>query len=72
MAQLALQASIASEIYIDQLTSACSGPKRYDYSAEHNAWFYARDGQTLDGLLNQELSTALDGDVLIQLSTQSD
>ncbi|KAI8143346.1 hypothetical protein BJV82DRAFT_515493 [Fennellomyces sp. T-0311] len=38
------------------LSSPKSGPKRYDYDAEHKKWFYHRDNHTLDGLLNEELS----------------
>ncbi|KAI9319259.1 hypothetical protein BX666DRAFT_2025572 [Dichotomocladium elegans] len=38
------------------LSSPTSGPKRYDYDAEQKKWFYHRDDQTLDELLNTELS----------------
>ncbi|KZW01933.1 Frataxin [Exidia glandulosa HHB12029] len=44
------------------LSSPLSGPKRYDYDQQQNVWFYARDGQTLDALLYDELSKALDND----------
>ncbi|KAJ1979248.1 Mitochondrial matrix iron chaperone [Dimargaris xerosporica] len=38
------------------LSSPYSGPKRFDYDAEHRVWFYGRDYTTLHGLLNHELS----------------
>ncbi|KAJ7102161.1 Frataxin [Mycena belliarum] len=41
------------------LSSPFSGPKRYDYYEDRNAWVYARDGQSLSDLLNHELSDAL-------------
>ncbi|KAJ7293349.1 Frataxin [Mycena rebaudengoi] len=41
------------------LSSPFSGPKRYDYSENSNAWIYSRDGQSLTDLLNRELSEAL-------------
>ncbi|GAA6021217.1 hypothetical protein JCM11491_001611 [Sporobolomyces phaffii] len=37
------------------LSSPLSGPKRYDFDPVEKKWFYARDGSTLDGLLNAEL-----------------
>ncbi|KAM3586534.1 Mitochondrial matrix iron chaperone [Umbelopsis sp. WA50703] len=45
------------------LSSPKSGPKRYDYDAEHIKWFYARDNHTIDELLNEELTEALGFDV---------
>ncbi|EJD55515.1 Frataxin, partial [Auricularia subglabra TFB-10046 SS5] len=51
------------------LSSPFSGPKRYDYDTQHGVWFYSRDEQTLDDLLSQELSKALDSDVRIDLHT---
>ncbi|KAI8076849.1 uncharacterized protein BX664DRAFT_270615, partial [Halteromyces radiatus] len=41
------------------LSSPKSGPKRYDYDANKQKWFYSRDNHTLDELLNNEL-----GDIL--------
>jgi len=41
------------------LSSPFSGPKRYDYIEDEDEWVYLRDGQTLHGLLSDELSTAL-------------
>ncbi|KAG9128305.1 Mitochondrial chaperone Frataxin [Ceratobasidium sp. 392] len=37
-------------------SSPKSGPKRYDYDAEQNEWFYTRDNVTLRSLLEEELS----------------
>lgn len=51
------------------LSSPFSGPKRYDYDTQHGVWFYSRDEQTLDNLLTQELSKALDSNVQINLHT---
>ncbi|KAG2184981.1 hypothetical protein INT43_000894 [Umbelopsis isabellina] len=45
------------------LSSPKSGPKRYDYDADHIKWFYARDNHTIDELLNEELTEALGFDV---------
>lgn len=45
------------------LSSPKSGPKRYDYDADHVKWFYARDNHTIDDLLNEELTEALGFDV---------
>ncbi|KAG0225819.1 Mitochondrial chaperone Frataxin [Actinomortierella wolfii] len=41
------------------LSSPTSGPKRYDYDAEHKVWFYTRDHHSLHSLLNREISEAL-------------
>ncbi|KAI8870225.1 Frataxin [Ramicandelaber brevisporus] len=38
------------------LSSPLSGPRRYDY--ENGEWVYKRDGSTMHGLLNEELSGA--------------
>lgn len=54
------------------LSSPFSGPKRYDYSAEQNVWYYARDGRRLDHLLNQELTEALNTEVRIQLGDEEE
>ncbi|GAA6009707.1 hypothetical protein JCM10207_004163 [Rhodosporidiobolus poonsookiae] len=48
------------------LSSPLSGPKRYDYDAEHKVWFYHRDGDLLHDLLNRELRAAL-GDESIEV-----
>ncbi|KAJ2961563.1 hypothetical protein NQZ79_g3151 [Umbelopsis isabellina] len=45
------------------LSSPKSGPKRYDYDADHVKWFYARDSHTIDELLNEELTEALGFDI---------
>jgi frataxin len=39
-------------------SSPTSGPKRFDYDAEHKAWFMLKDGQesNLRDLLNSELT----------------
>ncbi|CEG62907.1 Mitochondrial chaperone Frataxin [Rhizopus azygosporus] len=42
------------------LSSPVSGPQRFDYDEQHRKWFYARYNQTLDEVLNNELSKALD------------
>ncbi|GAB5586820.1 Mitochondrial matrix iron chaperone [Umbelopsis nana] len=47
------------------LSSPKSGPKRYDYDAQHNKWFYARDNHTIDEVLNTELSEILGMDVKV-------
>ncbi|ORX99186.1 Frataxin [Basidiobolus meristosporus CBS 931.73] len=38
------------------LSSPKSGPKRFDYDVDAGKWFYQRDDNTLDELLNRELS----------------
>ncbi|KIJ45514.1 hypothetical protein M422DRAFT_166419 [Sphaerobolus stellatus SS14] len=45
------------------LSSPLSGPKRYDYSEEKDAWFYVRDGTSLGSLLKEELEAALRTDI---------
>ncbi|KAF9934841.1 Mitochondrial chaperone Frataxin [Linnemannia zychae] len=40
------------------LSSPTSGPKRYDYDAEHKVWFYGRDHHSLKYLLDTEISKA--------------
>ncbi|KAI8379562.1 uncharacterized protein BYT42DRAFT_569222 [Radiomyces spectabilis] len=45
------------------LSSPKSGPKRYDYDAQHKRWFYHRDNHTLDELLKEELSEILNRDL---------
>ncbi len=36
-----------------------SGPKRYDYSPDHDDWLYSRDNVAMGQLLNTELTKAL-------------
>ncbi|KAG9101451.1 Mitochondrial chaperone Frataxin [Ceratobasidium sp. 370] len=45
------------------LSSPKSGPKRYDFDAEQNEWFYTRDNVTLRSLLEEELG-AVFGEVI--------
>jgi len=45
------------------LSSPISGPKRYDYDANAETWFYSRDGASLGELLTQEFQTILAGNV---------
>jgi len=47
------------------LSSPKSGPKRYDYDAKHDKWFYARDNHTIDEVLNEELSEILGMDIKV-------
>ncbi|KAG8903956.1 Mitochondrial chaperone Frataxin [Tulasnella sp. 403] len=48
------------------LSSPTSGPKRYDYSTQDSGvWFYARDGQTMHDLLQEELKCILQHNVEI-------
>ncbi|GAA5948434.1 hypothetical protein JCM3765_001418 [Sporobolomyces pararoseus] len=44
------------------LSSPLSGPKRYDFDPKEKVWFYARDGSTMNGLLNEELRSLLEDD----------
>ncbi|KAL1739456.1 hypothetical protein HDZ31DRAFT_49378 [Schizophyllum fasciatum] len=53
------------------LSSPFSGPKRYDYDAERDNWFYARDGRAMGELLNEELSKAFGQDVNLGLQKVS-
>ncbi|KAI9057182.1 Frataxin [Trametes sanguinea] len=53
------------------LSSPFSGPKRFDYLKEQDEWIYTRDGSSLNGLLNQELSNALGRTVDLGLSEVS-
>ncbi|TRM61438.1 hypothetical protein BD626DRAFT_570658 [Schizophyllum amplum] len=53
------------------LSSPFSGPKRYDYDAEKDNWYYARDGSAMGELLNEELSKALGQDVDLGLHAVS-
>ncbi|KEI42043.1 uncharacterized protein L969DRAFT_42240, partial [Mixia osmundae IAM 14324] len=49
------------------LSSPTSGPKRYDYDAQHGEWFYARDHSLMRELLSTELSAALNEDIVVTL-----
>ena len=49
----------------------CSGPKRYDYKPEEDGWVYSRDGQSLNDLLNKELSEILGRSVDLGLDAVS-
>ncbi|GAA5828351.1 hypothetical protein JCM5353_004802 [Sporobolomyces roseus] len=52
------------------LSSPISGPKRYDFDPKERTWFYARDGSTMNGLLNEELRGLLeDKEIHIVLET---
>lgn len=53
------------------LSSPVSGPKRYDYSEDQDAWIYAREARSLGNLLNEELSDALGQKVDLGLSNLS-
>ena len=46
-----------------------SGPKRFDYDAEHNAWFMFKDGEesNLRDLLDTELSDIFGKQVRVRL-----
>lgn len=46
-----------------------SGPKRFDYDADSNAWFCLKEGETstLDELLKNELSEVFDAEVEVLL-----
>lgn len=49
-----------------------SGPKRYDFDPKARVWFYARDGSTMDGLLNEELRSLLEDDTFdVQLDVDA-
>jgi len=41
------------------LSSPTSGPKRYDYTEDGQAWFYNRDGSRMMELLETELTEKL-------------
>lgn len=52
------------------LSSPLSGPKRYDFDADHGVWFYKRDMHTLHGLLNDELAQILARPVSLDLTAE--
>ncbi|KAF9544617.1 Mitochondrial chaperone Frataxin [Mortierella hygrophila] len=41
------------------LSSPTSGPKRYDFDAQHKIWFYGRDHHSLKYLLDTEITEAI-------------
>lgn len=41
------------------LSSPTTGPKRYDYDANHKIWFYGRDHHSLKSLLDSEITAAI-------------
>ncbi|KAF8315183.1 Frataxin-like protein [Clavulina sp. PMI_390] len=45
------------------LSSPISGPKRYDYDAEKETWFYSREHVSLGELLTQEFQNIIAEDV---------
>ncbi|EJD04038.1 Frataxin [Fomitiporia mediterranea MF3/22] len=49
------------------LSSPFSGPKRYDYVADKDGWYYSRDGRSIEELLDEELSKAFGRDVKLGL-----
>ncbi|KAJ1961725.1 Mitochondrial matrix iron chaperone [Dipsacomyces acuminosporus] len=49
------------------LSSPVSGPERYDFDADHGAWFCRHKNESLGVLLNRELSKALDVEVKVPL-----
>ncbi|ORZ28972.1 hypothetical protein BCR41DRAFT_298010 [Lobosporangium transversale] len=53
------------------LSSPTTGPKRYDYDAEHKAWFYNRDQHTLKHLLDTEISKAIGININVPLDSKS-
>ncbi|KAF9973283.1 Mitochondrial chaperone Frataxin [Actinomortierella ambigua] len=54
------------------LSSPSSGPKRYDYDAEHKVWFYTRDHHSLHWLLNHEISEALGIEIHVPIGEEVD
>ncbi|KAG0294461.1 Mitochondrial chaperone Frataxin [Linnemannia gamsii] len=49
------------------LSSPTSGPKRYDFDAEHKVWFYGRDHHSLKFLLDTEITKAIGIDIDVPL-----
>lgn len=47
------------------LSSPLSGPKRYDYVPSKDGWYYSRDGQSIESLLDSELSKVLGKEVKV-------
>ncbi|KAK3823399.1 MAG: hypothetical protein J3Q66DRAFT_279371 [Benniella sp.] len=54
------------------LSSPTTGPKRYDYDANHKTWFYSRDHHTLKSLLDSEISEAIGIQVEVPLDRIDD
>ena len=51
----------------DVTESPFSGPKRYDYVAQNNGWYYSRDGRSMESLLSEELSGALERKIELRI-----
>lgn len=49
-----------------------SGPKRYDYVPSKDGWYYSRDGQSIESLLDNELSDTLGKEVKVGVEHISD
>jgi frataxin len=49
------------------LSSPTSGPKRYDFDAEHQVWFYGRDHHSLKYLLDTEITKAIGFEIDVPL-----
>ncbi|QRV76114.1 Frataxin domain [Ceratobasidium sp. AG-Ba] len=49
------------------LSSPKSGPKRYDFDAVKNEWFYTRDQVPLQSLLEEELSDVFGESIQVRL-----
>jgi len=54
------------------LSSPVSGPKRYDYVPSTDDWRYSRSGEEMVVLLEQELSRALEREVILGLGRISE
>ncbi|PAV22306.1 Frataxin [Pyrrhoderma noxium] len=54
------------------LSSPISGPKRYDYVPSKDGWYYSRDGQSIESLLDNELSDTLGKEVKVGVEHISD
>ncbi|THH05101.1 hypothetical protein EW145_g5039 [Phellinidium pouzarii] len=51
------------QIWLSSPFSPISGPKRYDYVEKQDGWYYARDGRSIENLLDEELSSVLQQEV---------
>ncbi|TIA87488.1 hypothetical protein E3P99_03128 [Wallemia hederae] len=47
------------------VSSPISGPRRYEYDSAQNTWLDVRDGSSLNGLLDGELSPIVEKDLNI-------
>ncbi|KAJ2786830.1 Mitochondrial matrix iron chaperone [Coemansia interrupta] len=50
------------------LSSPFSGPERYDYDREKEAWFCRHKDESLGALLSREVSEALETDVVVPIN----